>query len=124
MKDCQVTASELAEALRAVLEDCSTLNCEIGESLLARYDARRPDKCEVCGSENCSELWKDQRKCCPDCTCKPVPSEVERLSIVVVRANEKVIRSRHGSSTRNWNRVERDKAIGALRDALRNRGAI
>lgn len=30
------------------------------------------DKCEACGSENCSNMWDSERKCCPDCTCRKV----------------------------------------------------
>lgn len=26
------------------------------------------DFCTGCGAPNCSELWKDGRKCCPDCS--------------------------------------------------------
>lgn len=25
--------------------------------------------CTGCGSQNCSHLWPQQKKCCPDCSC-------------------------------------------------------
>lgn len=54
----------------------------------------------------------------------PVRTEIEAAAVNVVSAHEKVIRSKHGSETRNWNRTGRSKAIEALRDALRKRGAL
>lgn len=31
--------------------------------------------CGGCGSRPCCALWSQQRKCCPDCTCEPVPEQ-------------------------------------------------
>jgi hypothetical protein len=153
VKTNKVTAVELAEALRTLLDaqlererslkayngpdseahgayarvhrGAVALRATLYSSrrVLARYDAQRPDKCEVCGSENCSELWKDQRKCCPDCTCKPVPSEVERLSIVVVRAHEKFVHADMVMAFCDAS-AERESAIEALGVELRKCGAM
>lgn len=31
-------------------------------------------KCSGCGGDNCSRMWSEQKKCCPDCKCKVTDS--------------------------------------------------
>jgi hypothetical protein len=119
-----VTSAELAEALRELSGSIDDLDAVI------RY-------CELAGKTQLAVVRALNRHVLARDRAKAFLSryneterdsvridEVEQAAVNVVRAHEKVIRSRHGSSTRNWNRVGRDKAIEALRDALRKKGVI
>jgi len=34
------------------------------------WEAAKKDTCTGCGAPNCSHLWPEQKKCCPDCSHK------------------------------------------------------
>ncbi len=41
---------------------------EVQAQLAGRVASKRGDKCKGCGGGDCSRLWAQQKKCCPDCT--------------------------------------------------------
>ncbi len=44
-----------------------------------------PELCTGCGADDCSRLWKEQKKCCPDCSHKKL-NELDMLRTIASMA--------------------------------------